>query len=84
MKWSEIRRQHPSKFILIGDVEEERLTQHSFRVAGGSVLLVSDDPKEIFRAYRQHKERGENVLYSLPLTPEDFVVEEEAVLGVMG
>ncbi len=83
MKWSDIRRQNPDRFILIKDIHEERVNERSFRVLGGTVLMVTNSPKELFSAYREHKKRGENVLYCLPTTPEDFIVEEKAMLGIL-
>lgn len=83
MKWADIRRKNPDRFILIKDIQEERGTEGSFRVLGGTVLVVTNSPKELFSAYREHKKRGENVLYCLPTTPEDFIVEEKAMLGIL-
>ncbi|MBD3239743.1 MAG: hypothetical protein GF331_04095 [Chitinivibrionales bacterium] len=45
--------------------------------------MTTDDPRLLFGAYRQHKGRGENVLYCLPTTAEEFIVEEKPVLGVL-
>lgn len=84
MEWSEIRRRHPGKFVLLGDVEEQRMDAERFRVRGGTVLLATDDPQMLFKAYRERKGRGENVIYALPATPEEFIVEEKAILGVLG
>lgn len=83
MKWIEIRHQYPDKFILIGDVEEERIADDCFRVIGGNVLMTTDEPRQVFSAYKEHKKRGENVLYCLPTTPDEFIVEEKPFLGVL-
>ena len=83
MKWIEIRHQYPNKFILIGDVEEERITDDSFRVIGGNVLMATDEPRQLFNAYKEHKKRGENVIYCLPVTPDEFIVEEMPFLGIL-
>ncbi len=83
MKWIDIRNKYPDKFILIGDVEEERVSEESFRVVGGKVLMATEEPQRLFKAYKEHKEKGENVLYSLPTTPGDFIVEEKAFMGIL-
>ena len=45
MKWSEIRRQYPDKFILLGDLVEEKISKTKVKVVEGKVLKVSDDFK---------------------------------------
>ena len=83
MKWKEIKQKYPKKFILLGSIDEERISQNSFRVLGGKVLMTTDDPKKVLKAYKVHQEKGENVLYSLPSTTEDFIVEEAPFLGIL-
>ena len=75
MKWSEIRKKHPDKFILIGDIIEEKISETKSRILEGKILEVSENGKEIRQAYQTYKKQGLNVLYSLPTTPHDFIVE---------
>ncbi len=75
MRWSEIRRLHPDKFILIGDIKEERISESQSKIVEGKILEISDSGKEIMQAYRNYKKKGLNVLYSLPATPEEFIVK---------
>ena len=46
MKWSEIRKQYPDKFILIGDIVEERISENQSKVIEAKILEVADDGKE--------------------------------------
>ena len=57
MKWQEIRQKHPNKFILLGDLVEEKIYENKYRVLGGRILKVSDDGKEIRKLYQEHKKR---------------------------
>lgn len=83
MKWSEIRQQYPNKFILIGDIVEERISETKSRILEGRILKVSENGKEIREAYQQYKKRGMNVLYSLPITAEEFIVENVPFKGIL-
>jgi ACT domain-containing protein len=38
MKWTEIRQKHPNKFILIGDVVEEKISETKYRILEGNIL----------------------------------------------
>ena len=83
MKWTKIRKKHPNKFILIGDVVEEKISETNYRILEGNILRVSKDGKEIRKAYQQHKKKGVNVLFSLPTTPMDFIIENVPVKGIL-
>ncbi|MCP4349985.1 MAG: hypothetical protein GY795_31280 [Desulfobacterales bacterium] len=83
MKWLEIRKQHPGKFILLGDIVKEKITDTKFRILEGRILKVSDDPKEIRNDYQICKKKGMNVIYSLPNTPQDFIVEHVFFAGIL-
>ena len=83
MKWTEIRQRHPNKFILIGDVIEKNISKNKYRIIGGTILKVSEDGKEIRKAYQNHKKKGMNVLFSLPTTPPDFIIEDVPVKGIL-
>ncbi len=83
MKWYDIRIRYPNKFILIGDIVEEKISHSKFRIIEGKILAVSDDGKEIRNAYRKYKKMGMNVLYSLPSTPLEFIVEDIPVKGIL-
>ena len=76
MKWQEIKQQHPDKFILLGDVIEEKIQENKYRILEGKILKVSDDGKEIIKLYRKYKKQDSNVLFSLPTTPSDFIIED--------
>ena len=81
MKWTEIRQKHPNKFILIGDVVEEKISATKYKILGGNILRVSKDGKEIRKAYQEHKKKGINVLFSLPTTPMNFIIENVNIQG---
>ena len=83
MKWSEIRKQYPDKFILIGDIVEENISETQSKIIGGQILKISDNGKEIRQAYQNFKQKGMNVLYSLPTTPEEFIVENVPFKGIL-
>ena len=83
MKWSEIRRQYPDKFILLGDIVEEKISDTKYRIIAGNILKVSDDAKEIRQLYQDYKKKGGKVIYSLPTTPPDFIVENVLFMGLL-
>ena len=83
MKWMEIRKQYPGKFILIGDIVEEKISQTQSKILEGRVLKVSDDGKKIRQAYQHYRKKGKEVLFSLPTTPEEFIVENVPFKGIL-
>ncbi|MCP4456934.1 MAG: hypothetical protein GY816_02740 [Cytophagales bacterium] len=40
MKWSEIRTLYPDKFILLGDIVEEKISETEYRITEGNILKV--------------------------------------------
>ncbi len=74
MKWAEIKKQYPHKFLLIGDIVEERISEHQSKIIEAKVLEIRDNGKDIMQAYRHYKQQGMDVLYSLPTTSEEFIV----------
>ncbi|HLC15225.1 MAG TPA: hypothetical protein VJL89_03245 [Thermodesulfovibrionia bacterium] len=83
MKWPEIRSKYPDKFILVGDIIEEKISERKYRILEGKVLKVSDNPKEIMEDYEYFNRKGMNVLYALPNTPQEFIVENVLFLGIL-
>jgi len=83
MKWSEMRKKYPDKFILIGDLVEEKISETQSKIIEGEILKVSDDGKEIREAYQQYKQKGIEVLYSLPTTSAEFIVENVPFKGIL-
>jgi len=83
MKWSEIRREYPGKFILLGDISEEKISETAYRVLGGKILKISDNAKEIRDVYQDCRKKGMNVIYSLPGTSEDFIIENVPFMGIL-
>ena len=83
MKWSEMRKKYPDKFILIGDLVEEKISETQSKIIEGKILKVSDDGKEIREAYQEYKQKGIEVLYSLPTTSEEFIVENVPFKGIL-
>jgi hypothetical protein len=49
----------------------------------GRILRVSDNAKEIREAYQQYKNKGKEVLFSLPITPEEFIIENAPFKGII-
>lgn len=83
MQWTEIKRKYPEKFILIDDIVEEDINGSSSRVISGTVIASTDNLKEIMRLYAHSKNMGKNVLYALPDTPDDFVIENVPFMGIL-
>ena len=83
MQWAEIRRQYPNTFILLGDLVEEKMSETTCRIVSGVVLKVSDNAKEIREAYQRYTQEGMSVIYALPSTPEDFIVEDVPFMGLL-
>jgi uncharacterized membrane protein len=83
MQWSEIRKQYPNKFVLIGDIVEEKISATQSRILEGTVLKTSLNGKKIRQAYQQYKHQGKEVLYCLPSTPEEFIVENIRYKGII-
>jgi hypothetical protein len=83
MRWIDIRKQFPNRFVLLENVIEEKLSEKESRIISGDVLETSDDVKAIMKAYREQAAMGKKVIYSLPNTPDDFIVEDVAFMGIM-
>jgi hypothetical protein len=83
MQWLEIRKQYPSAFILLGDLIEEKISETHYKILEGTVLKVSDDAKEIREAYQRYHKQGMQVIYALPSTPQDFIVENVPFMGIL-
>jgi len=83
MRWNEIKRQYPTDFILLDDIEEEKVDDNKYRVLGGTVVEISKDIKQIMRLYNELKQQGRNVLYTLPSTPDDFIIEDVPFMGIL-
>ena len=83
MKWHEIRQLHPNKFILLHVEREEKISENEYRIVSGDVIETSTDLKHILKAYQEEKEKGKNVLYALPSTPDDFIVENVPFMGIL-
>lgn len=81
MKWADIKKQYPNKFILIGDIVEERISENQSKVIDATVLETRDSGPEIMQAYRLYTQQGMDVLYSLPTTPEEFIVRNVPLKG---
>ena len=83
MQWTEIRRQYPDTFILLGNLVEEKISDTRCRIVAADVLQVSDDAREIRKAYQRYTQEGKSVIYALPATPEDFIVEDVPFMGLL-
>jgi hypothetical protein len=82
MKWVEIKQRYPDQFILLGNLIEEQISSHRYKILEAEVLKVSDDAKEIRKAYQEYNNQGKDVLYSLPSTTEEFIVENVPLKGI--
>lgn len=78
----DIKKQYPNKFLLIGDIVEEQISDNQSKIIDANVLEIRDSGKAIMQAYRQYKERATNVLYSLPTIPEEFIVRNVPFKGL--
>jgi len=83
MKWQDIHKQYPNQFVLLGDIVEEKVSNFKSKIIEGTVIEVFDNGDDIRKAYREHKKRGENVLYSLPTTLDEFIVENVPFKGFL-
>lgn len=83
MKWLEIKMKHPNKFILLEDFEEEKVSENKTRILGGKVVNASTNLKDIMKTYQDYKLLGKDVIYSLPTTPEDFIIEDVPFMGIL-
>ncbi len=83
MKWSEIKKSFPDKFVLIGDIVEEKISETRSKVIEGTVLEISDNGNDIRKYYRQYRKMGKNVLFSLPSTSDEFIIENIPYKGIV-
>ena len=83
MDWQKMREQYPDQFILIGNAIEEQVSETTFKIIGGELIEVSKDPKKILGMYQEYKRKGKNVLYALPTTPNEFLIENVPINGVI-
>ncbi len=82
MKWSEIKKKHPNSFILLGNIVEEQISENKSRLIEGSIIKTSNDPKVIRMLYQEYKNKGVDVLYTLPSTPEELIIENVPFMGI--
>ena len=82
MKWIDIKSRHPNQFILIGNLIEEKISESKIQIVDGEILQVSDDPKVIRESYQKYKKAGQEVLFTLPSTPAELIVENIPFKGV--
>ena len=82
MKWSEIKKQHPDSFILLKSIIEEKISENKSRLLEGTIVEISQDPKTIRSLYQEYKLKGIDVLYTLPSTPENFIIEDVPFMGI--
>ncbi len=83
MRWADIKNKYPDKFILIGNIVEEKIDDSKYKILEGEILKVTDNPKEIMNEYQDYKDKGIEVLYSIPSTPENFIVENVPIVGIL-
>ncbi len=83
MKWTDIRIKYPNKFGLLGNLVEKKISDTQYTIIEGTILKVSDDAKEIRKAYQQYKREGKDVIYALPSTPQNFIVENVPFMGIL-
>ncbi len=83
MQWVDIKRKYPDKFILIDDIVEKDINGSTSRVISGIVIAVTDNLKEIMKLYDHSKKLGKNVLYALPSTPDEFLIENVPFMGIL-
>ena len=83
MKWIDIRRQYPNQFVLLGNLVEEKISETKYKIIEGTILQVGDDAREIRRSYQQYKREGKEVIYALPSTPQNFIVENVPFMGIL-
>ena len=69
--------------MVVSDIIEEKLSETKFKIKEGTVLKTSNNAKEIRKAYQEYKKQGMNVLYSLPNTTEEFIVENVPFKGML-
>ena len=83
MRWIDIKKKYPDQFVLIDNVDEVLISETESKILGGNVIQTSNNLKEIMKSYQQNKKQGKNVIYALPSTPEDFIVENVAMMGIL-
>ena len=40
MQWPEIRKQYPTKFVLLGEIVEEKMSETQSKILEGTVLKI--------------------------------------------
>jgi hypothetical protein len=48
VKWSEMRKKYPNKFILIGDIIEEKISETKYRIMEGKIIEVKRNECVVF------------------------------------
>ena len=82
MKWTQIKTLYPNKFILLGNIKEEPVSSNQYKILEADILMVSENVKEIRQAYQAYSRQGKEVLYSIPSTPTEFIVENVPLKGI--
>jgi hypothetical protein len=51
MKWIEIHKQSPNRFILLGNIVEKKIPEFKSQIIEGTIIGVFDDGKDTRKAY---------------------------------
>ena len=79
-----IRAEHPDKFLVLVDYEQNDLSPTQFEVLGAKFYHVYDTGKDMFDAYRDLKKKGLKVMICTPDYQDRFVVERRFSARVFG
>jgi hypothetical protein len=82
--FKKIRQEHPDKFLVLVDYQEKELSPTKFEVLGAQYYHLFDTPTDMYRAYRDLKKKGQNVIICTPDYQNSFVVERRFSMRVIG
>lgn len=82
--FKKIRAQHPDKFLILVDYDENYISPSQFEVLGAKIYHVYDTGKDMFNAYRYLRKKGLKVMICTPDYQDRFVVERKFTARIFG
>ena len=84
ISFSKIRKEHPDKFLVLVDYEENELSNGEVEILGAQYFHVYETINEMYNAYRDLKKKGQKVVICTPEYQDRFVIERRPSMRVLG
>ena len=82
--FKKIREEHPSKFLVLVDYDENELSTGEIEILGARYYHVYNTINEMYDAYRDLKKKGQKAVICTPDYQDRFVIERRPSMRVFG